>query len=274
MRKKLLLSFCSALCILTVAGCSVNVNVPNKSSNGTEAKDTVVTNEGTSEVFSSVKEDTEKIVPEVKTEVPERFKDDEGSKETGTEITQDEEISEETNDSTVEMNELTSSSWKDLKFTLEGVEYSIFDNLSVLDFEAAGWHIDGNDVDTIEAGTYAILNYENDDFEDASLTLCVGNKSDSDISLSEGLVFSVDYCANYGWRLVDNYPDINVHGIGVGASIDNVKAVFGEPYDVYNGEKSTIYTYNDSDGCSFKVTFIEGIGASEFDFTWSSWSFN
>lgn len=266
MCKKWLFGVCSMICVLGVAGCSINVNAPDKSVKDTSVKDTVVSEN------EEVKEDSKKIVPKVKEELPERL----GTSEESTDI---DEFTDEVETGIVveESSELavvetSDVNWKDLKFNLDGVDYCIYDGIAVSDFESMGWYQSG-DTETLEAGTYVIANYDNDIYEGASLTLCIGNKTDSDISIDEGLVYNVDYCANYGWSLADNYPDIDFCGIGVGASIDDVESVLGKPNDIWESDKSTIYTYNDGDGSSVKITFIDGIGASEFDMKWVSWSF-
>lgn len=126
-----------------------------------------------------------------------------------------------------------------LKFSFNGHDISLPASLS--DFK--GYEVDPSDEQTLAAGNSTVISIENDD---NYIVVTARNTTDSTKDIKDCDITSVDI-SEYG----NEGSEFTIKGLRFGDSIDNVKQVFGEPSEDYNGTDGYYsMTYNDDDEIS------------------------
>lgn len=125
----------------------------------------------------------------------------------------------------------------DFEFAVNDEVYALPTAFS--EFKANGWEVAGGEDETVTAGGYLILTV----FEkgEDQISFQPYNLSDEDIPMTEAKVGEVDIdsgsCSGMTVQIAK--------GITLGSStLDDVKAAFGEPSDIYDGDYNIEYTYN------------------------------
>lgn len=165
--------------------------------------------------------------------------DDWGDSDILTPATMDPELPTETTQPVVEPSTQPVVSGSDTFGSYNGTSFGIGTPLST--FKNDGWKIEWEDDD---AGIF--VSYINDKYDGASLYL-YGNKdkiTDSDLAVSGVYGYSMDisYCEG------GIYPSMTWSGLTWGASLDDIKAVYGESTYGYNSTSYDTLTYEATDG--------------------------
>lgn len=261
-KNRLLVSLLALSMIVSLCGCTVNINVGEDEKSGI----TIGTPDNTSDVQEPIVTpgiEEPVVTPEVETPVVTPEADDNLT------------IPVEST-SKVETSELTiSDDWTDLEFIFDGVKYKI-NETSYADLKAVGWTFNLADYG-YENGyilnsrdkTYGTIDLKHSKYgnEYDAFYITVGFTNNDTVAkdITECDIWSISMDTRYGFRLKDSYSDMTIaKGIHFGSSEADVLAAFGTPYDTYenaeNGYKS--FTWYDNASKYLKITVYADGGVS------------
>lgn len=234
MKKRLVSILLSALTVASLTGCSITVSTD-------DVKDQTVATEGNATESNQI----------------ELNKDDN--------IVTDEETSASEEENT--QNEVNSDVPTGC-FIIDGNTFEV-GKLTLSDL--AGWEHEQLNESSLDAGykSLSAIKCYNDaygtGFKASSISVFIENDTNEAKAIENCTVTGVKLSAQAGNNMADKYPDTVVKGgITFGSSLDDVNAVFGQPYDTYTNDKYSTYSY-EVENCSYKFTVLNNGGVSQIE---------
>lgn len=155
----------------------------------------------------------------------------------------------------------SSNDWKTLEFALDGVVYTF--PMTSADIEAAGFMFDEEDMNETLESNYYTLSYTAENAQGEAFYVRFKNFTDTDKQMKD--------CDIYGFQFETlDYRDVNpdvtlCNGVTFGMTVDEVKAIMGEPdyyYESdgdYDHKSMEYYVTGKSYDSSVEFSFSDGI---------------
>lgn len=149
--------------------------------------------------------------------------------------------------------------WVDMDISFDGERYQLgettlqdlLDDGFVIDDEVSSYTVDSTVGKYSEEYNFSLI-APGDEYSDVSIGVL------NPTSETAKIVDCVVYAFNY--EDYDNEHVMSIGGIATGDSIDKVKELFGEPYEIYTSgtSKYTSWTYQTTKGKHVRLTFYDG----------------
>ena len=180
----------------------------------------------------------EEVIGEFESDDEEEYSE----KEEGSDIEEPAEVPQETDKPDSDTEEKVGA------YSIDGVQF--FLNHEVSDFEDAGWHISDDCKVRAEDFAYGV-GLENPNYDSVIITLRTANYSDVEVDVADSNVEDFYINCFDALRKGEAYPSVEVYGVGIGSSVEEVEAVTQTKF-----ESSTATHYElDIEGTSYSVKY-------------------
>ena len=165
-----------------------------------------------------------------------------------------------------------SDDWKSCEFAIDGIKYKLNDSYSK--YKLNGWYIDLEEMGYSNGyilnkndKTYSTVDFYNDDFEDAYVSVGFINRDENAQDITECDIWAIDVSNSYADTPVNfELPG----GLKNGSTLAEVEAAYGKPEeeDIYRSDDLgyTNYSYVYDYSIYLDLTIYDDEGLVEFDY--------